>query len=173
MSLPAPLFLLGLIPCIALAFWIVGKLTAGLSRRPLAQKTPPPPAQPPEEELTDAPMDDDPPPPPLPPERYHVLGITDTFVICYRPDDTSERVDWADLQKIEIRTTGDGPFAPDVFWILHGTADDCTIPQGASGEKQLADLLLALPGFDHEAFIQAMASTQEATFTCWTKSLVV
>lgn len=165
------LLLLGLILCIVLAFWIVGKLTTELSRRPLEHT--PTPAQPPEEELTDAPMDDDPPPPPLPPERHYVLALTDSSVICYRPDDTSERVDWADLQKVDIRTTSDGPFTSDVFWILYGAAGDCTIPQGASGEKQLADLLLALPGFDHEAFIQAMASTEEAVFTCWTKPPVV
>ncbi len=164
------LLLLGLILCIVLAVWIVGKLTTGLSRRP--QEHTPPPAQPPEEELTDAPMDDDPPPPPLPPERYYVLALTDSSVICYRPDDSSERVDWADLQKIELRTTGDGPFTPDVFWILHDTQGSCSIPQGASGEKQLADLLLALPGFDHEAFIQAMSSTEEALFTCWTRPAV-
>jgi hypothetical protein len=166
---PVLLFLgliLGLILCLALAVWIVRKLTAGFSTRPSADR---PPAQPPASEPTDAPMDDDPPPPPLPPERYYVLAITDTFVICYRPDDTSERVDWADLQKVEIRTTSDGPLLPDVFWLLHGTSGGCSIPQGASGDKELTALLTALPGFDHEAFIQAMASTEEALFTCWTR----
>ena len=163
-----PLLLLGLILCLALAVWIVRKLTAGFSTRPEAA---PPPAEAPLEELRDAPMDDDPPPPPLPPERQYVLGLTPTTIICYRPDDTSERVDWDDLQKVEIRTTGDGPFAPDAFWLLHGTSDGCSIPHGASGEKELTDLLAALPGFDHEAFIQAMASTEEALFTCWTRCL--
>ncbi len=27
----------------------------------------------------------------------------------------------ADLQKVEVVTTSEGPFAPDVFWVLHGT----------------------------------------------------
>lgn len=168
MSPQTLLLLLGLILCIFLAFWIVGKLTSGFSERPL-EHTPPPAQAAPVEELTDAPMDDDPPPPPLPPERYYVLAITDTFVICYRPDGTTESVRLDDLQKVDILTTSDGPFAPDAFWLLHGTSGGCSIPHGASGEKELADLLLALPGFDHGAFIQAMGSTQEALFTCWSR----
>jgi hypothetical protein len=164
-----PLFLLlGLILCLALAVWIVGKLTTGLSTLPQAGS---PPDQASPEERTDALMDDDPPPPPLPPERHYVLGLTPTTIICYGPDDTSERVDWADLQKVEIRTTSDGPFAPDAFWLLHGNSGGCAIPHGASGEKELTALLSVLPGFDHEAFIQAMASTEEAVFTCWTRCL--
>ena len=169
MALNPVLLFLGLILCLALAVWIVRKLTAGFSTRPQADR---PPVEPREEELTDAPMDDDPPPPPLPPERYYVLGLTPTTIICYRPDDTSERVDWDDLQKVEIRTTGDGPFAPDAFWLLHGTAGGCSIPHGASGDKELTALLTALPGFDHEAFILAMASTDEAVFTCWTRTVL-
>lgn len=166
MALNPVLLFLGLILCLALAVWIVRKLTAGFSTRSPADR---PPVQPLEEELTDAPMDGDPPPPPLPPERYYVLGLTPTTIICYRPDDTSERVDWDDLQKVEVHTTSDGPFLPDVFWVLHDTQGSCSIPQGASGDKELTALLMALPGFDHEAFIQAMASTDEAVFTCWTR----
>lgn len=160
------LLLLGLILCLALAGWIVRKLTAGFSTHPQADR---PPAEAPVEERRDAAMDDDPPPPPLPPERQYVLGLTPTTIICYRPDDTSERVDWDDLQRVEIRTTSDGPFAMDAFWLLHGTSGGCAIPHGASGEKELTALLSVLPGFDHEAFIQAMASTDEAVFTCWTR----
>lgn len=53
------LLLLGLILSLALAVWIVRKLTAGFSTRPEAT---PPPVEAPKEELTDAPMDNDPEP---------------------------------------------------------------------------------------------------------------
>ena len=111
-------------------------------------------------------------PRPLHPESQFIVTLSDTMATCRRPDGTEESIRWADLQKVEVYTTSDGPFLPDVFWVLHDTQGSCTIPQGASGEKQLADLLLALPGFDHEAFIQAMSSTQEAVFTCWTRPAV-
>ena len=111
-------------------------------------------------------------PRPLHPESQFIVTLSDTMATCRRPDGMEESIRWADLQKVEVYTTSDGPFLPDVFWVLHDTQGSCTIPQGASGEKQLADLLLALPGFDHEAFIQAMSSTQEAVFTCWTRPAV-
>jgi len=68
-------------------------------------------------------------------------------------------VGWADLQKVEVVTTSDGPFHPDVFWVLHGTEGGCAVPQGATGDKQLLDRLQALPGFDNGAVIAALADT--------------
>lgn len=69
---------------------------------------------------------------------------------------------WKHIQKIEIITTDDGPLAPDVFWLLHGTHSGCVIPQGATGESELLEWLQALPGFDNGALIEAMGSTSNA-----------
>ncbi len=107
---------------------------------------------------------------PLLPESRFVVRLSDSEVICERPDGKVERVGWADLQKVEVVTTGDGPFAPDVFWVLHASSTGCAIPQGATGEKELLERLQALPGFDNGAVIEAMSSTSDRRFLCWQKA---
>ena len=107
----------------------------------------------------------------LEPESRFVVRLSDSEIVCERPDGKVERVGWADLQKVEIVTTGDGPFAPDVFWVLHGTDGGCAVPQGATGDSQLLERLQALPGFDNQAFIEAMSFTSGARFFCWQKTL--
>ena len=104
---------------------------------------------------------------PLESESRFVVRLTDSQLVCERPDGKVEQVGWADLQKVEVVTTSDGPFAPDVFWILHGTDGGCAVPQGATGDGQLLERLQTLPGFDHNALIEAMASTTDRRFLCW------
>lgn len=104
------------------------------------------------------------------PESRFVVRLSDTEVVCERPDGKVERVGWADLQKVEIVTTADGPFAPDVFWVLHGTDGGCAVPQGATGDSQLLDRLQTLPGFDNRALIEAMSSASDRRFLCWQRA---
>lgn len=111
--------------------------------------------------------------PRLEPESSFVVRLSDSEVVCDRPDGKIERVEWADLQKVEVVTTGDGPFAPDVFWVLHGTNGGCAVPQGATGDKQLLDRLQALPGFDNRSFIEAMSCTSDRRFVVWERPAVV
>jgi hypothetical protein len=106
----------------------------------------------------------------LAPESRFIVRLSDREVICERPDGKVERVNWADLQKVEVVTTDDGPFALDVFWVLHGTDGGCAVPQGATGDSQLLERLQALPGFDNGAFIEAMSSTSDRRFLCWQKA---
>ena len=103
------------------------------------------------------------------PESSVVVRLTDEEVICERPGGKTERVRWDDLQRVEVLTTDDGPFAPDVFWALFGTTGGCAVPQGATGDRELLARLQALPGFDNESFILAMGSTENARFPCWRK----
>jgi hypothetical protein len=107
----------------------------------------------------------------LEPESRFVVRLSDSEVVCKRPDGKVERVTWADLQKVEVVTTGDGPFAPDVFWVLHGTDGGCAVPQGATGDSQLLERLQALPGLDNHAFIEAMSSTSDSRFLCWQRAV--
>ena len=107
---------------------------------------------------------------PLEPEVRFVVRLSDSEVLCERPDGKVERVGWADLQKVEVVTTSDGPFAPDVFWVLHGADGGCAIPQGATGDSQLLKRLQTLPGFDNQAFIEAMSSTEDRRFLCWQRA---
>lgn len=103
----------------------------------------------------------------LEPEGRFIVRVSDAGVVCERPDGKVEQVAWAVLQKVEVVTTDDGPFAPDVFWVLHGAAGGCAVPQGATGESELLQRLQALPGFDNDAVIDAMASTSNRRFVCW------
>jgi len=106
----------------------------------------------------------------LEPESLFIVRLSDSGVVCERPDGKVERVGWADLQKVEVVTTSDGPFAPDVFWVLHGTEGGCAIPQGATGDRQLLERLQTLPGFDNGAVIEAMSCASDRRFLCWQRA---
>lgn len=87
------------------------------------------------------------------------------------PGGKVEQVTWEDLREVAVLTTSDGPFAEDVFFVLAGQdGSGCVIPHGATESTQLLERLQRLPGFDNEAFIRAMSSTQEATFVCWRRT---
>ncbi|MBK1884856.1 hypothetical protein JIN85_20770 [Luteolibacter pohnpeiensis] len=98
------------------------------------------------------------------------MEITDFQVRSIRPDGTIEDISWDELAGFDIETNSLGPFAPDVFWVLHGDERGYIIPQGAKGDGALLERLQQLPGFDNEKFIDAMASTSEATFEIWRKT---
>ena len=103
------------------------------------------------------------------PEASYVVHLSDTEVRCDRPDGSVERIAWDDLQAVIVHTTAAGPAMPDVFWILAGTSTSsgCVIPQGATGDSALLERLQKLPGFDNEAFIRSMSSTDDQKFLCW------
>jgi len=104
----------------------------------------------------------------LQPESQFVVRLSDSEVVCERPDGLTERVAWDELQAFIVETTDDGPWAPDVFWVLAGsTTSRCIIPQGATGDKALLERLQKLPGFNNEEFIRAMGSTSNEKFLCW------
>ena len=107
----------------------------------------------------------------LEPESGFIVRLSDTGIVCERPDGKVERVDWADLQKVEVVTTSEGPFEPDVFWVLHGTQGGCAVPQGATGDRPLLERLQALPGFNNGAVIEAMSSTSDRRFLCWQRGV--
>ena len=58
------------------------------------------------------------------PESLYSVAVTDTDVRYTHPDGTQEIVEWTDLQAVDVQTTDQGPFLPDVFWVL-------TLPRGA------------------------------------------
>jgi hypothetical protein len=99
--------------------------------------------------------------------EYHVR-IDDHGVRRELPGGTVEQVAWDDLLEAVVLTTGDGPFAEDVFFVLAGEGGTgCVVPQGAPESTQLLERLQRLPGFDNAALIRAMSSAQDATFVCW------
>jgi hypothetical protein len=108
----------------------------------------------------------------LEPECYFIIKVCDSEVRCTRPDGHVERVAWDDLQTVIVQTTSDGPCLPDVFWILAGSSasSGCVIPQGATGGTILLQRLQKLPGFDGDAFLNAMSCTDDRKFLCWQRT---
>jgi hypothetical protein len=154
------IFLLGLILSVAIPFWLIGFVSRSLSSWMASRADAKVLAMP-----ADAPRAR------LDPESRFVVQMTEFDVSCHRPDGIVERVRWDDLQRINILTNGDGPFAPDCFWLLIGLGSTgCCIPHGATGDTELLARMQQLPGFNNQIFMEAMGSTQEAIFTCWEKA---
>lgn len=111
------------------------------------------------------------PPARLEPECRFIVRLSESEIACERPDGTVERVGWGELQKVEVYTTSGGPFTTDFYWMLQGAdGGGCLVPQGATGEQDLIVRLQALPGFDNEALIEAMSSTDDKKFLCWQRA---
>jgi hypothetical protein len=93
--------------------------------------------------------------------------VAECGVFRIYPRGSFEWVLWSDLVSVRIVTTSGGPFLDDVFWVLSGRdGSACVVPNGR--EEDLLPRLQKLPGFDHNAVINAMTCTDDAEFLCWT-----
>ncbi len=99
-----------------------------------------------------------------------VVTFDDDFVRCRRPGGSEESVRWSHLECVIVQTTEAGPAAEDVFLILAERDRGCVVPQTAMGTEVLLARLQELPGFDNQAYIDAMGTTSEAKFECWRRS---
>lgn len=103
------------------------------------------------------------------PEAAFVVGISEGEIVNQRPEGKIERVKLSDLKAVIIETNDSGPWGADLWWILVGTEDSgCVFPGGATGEKEVLEEVQKLPGFDNKVFIEAMTSTSNQRFLCWT-----
>jgi hypothetical protein len=98
-----------------------------------------------------------------------IVRLSESRVECERPDGEVEAVCWDDLQQVELLNTDEGPWLPDVFWVLHGTHGGCVIPWGATGGSELMERLQRLPDFDNAVILDGAASTRNETRVCWTR----
>jgi hypothetical protein len=105
----------------------------------------------------------------LQPEAGVLLEWDDTRVCVRYPEGRVVTVRWDSLSSVRIRTTDEGPWRPDVFWLLTDLDGVVLIsPQGATGEDGfLQELERRLRGFDDREVIKAMGSTDNAVFTMW------
>lgn len=77
-------------------------------------------------------------------------------------------VDLADLVRIDILTTKEGPGAQDLFWIFHQhNGAPLILPGDAEGVEIIFDALASLSGVDYAAVTRAAGSTDLAEFTIW------
>jgi hypothetical protein len=74
-----------------------------------------------------------------------------------------------ELSAVVVETHVNAGRVSDVWWLLYGRkgAPALRAPQGASGEKELVDWLMSLPGFDVDALTRAMHHRGNATFELW------
>lgn len=71
------------------------------------------------------------------------------------------------LTRVALMTTADGPVSADVFFLLsYGDGRTDTVPLG--DDDKLLTRLQALPGFDNETFIKAMAASEGGISVLWT-----
>jgi hypothetical protein len=103
----------------------------------------------------------------LKPESDFIVEVSDAGATCRRPDGNTESITWIDLQRVSVLTTDVGPFEPDIFWVLYGSASGCVIPWGATGERQLVERLQALPGFRNDVLVNATCLTVDNLLNCW------
>lgn len=97
----------------------------------------------------------------LVPEAPAVVTVDETGV-----SRGAERVPWAELVRVEVLTTDEGPFAEDVWWLLHDArGGGCAVPGAQAGV--VLPWLQRLPGFRNEVVILAMGSTENARFLAW------
>ena len=95
--------------------------------------------------------------------------ITDDFISVEQEGAGTNEIRWADITGIDMVTTDKGPFEPDVWLVLKTDTLSCRIPQGAPDYDQVYDIVSAYPGFLLDNVIQAMMSTDNATFELWRK----
>lgn len=102
-----------------------------------------------------------------------VVQAGDGGVTAVGPDGTRHQIDWPEVRSIVIRTSDVGPLGEDVHWeVTYGDGGAVlAIPGSAPGIDQLLSAGGEyLEGFDHEAVIEAMGSTDMATFQIWPPS---
>ena len=82
-----------------------------------------------------------------------------------------DTIAWSDLREVGVLTTDEGPWVEDVFFALIGpSAAGFLVPQGSDGSQALVERLLKLPGFNELLFIEAMGSTANRKFVCWSRT---
>ncbi|SIO17752.1 hypothetical protein [Vannielia litorea] len=74
-----------------------------------------------------------------------------------------------EVVRIEIETTGEGPFVDDLFWLWVTPEGTARIPASAAGSEKMVDALAGFPGARYEQVIVASASTEPRLFIVWQK----
>ena len=75
---------------------------------------------------------------------------------------------WQDVDYVAIETNDSGPWGADVWWLLEGSNNRVSYPQGATGDSEMLEHFpIRFPGFSDATVIQAMGCTSNARFVCW------
>jgi hypothetical protein len=102
------------------------------------------------------------------PERRFVVEVSDAGVRCQVPKGHSDEMTWDDLRTVDITVNQRFALGRDVWWILGGEESGVVAPVGATGESELVDRLIQLPGFDRPGMERALRAQESVTVRVWT-----
>lgn len=105
-------------------------------------------------------------------EQRFDVATSDTALTLTHPDGRTVVIPWDDVAAVRLRTSDEGPLAEDVFWLFdrRDGMSTISIPNRATGIADLVTMVgSVLEGFDHDAIVAAMASTDDADFTAWVR----
>src|SRR6185369_4374105 len=103
------------------------------------------------------------------PESLFTVAADEWQISVSDPEGNERNTTWSLIERVLIRTTDEGPFLPDVFWIVEPIDKSALVfPGGSTGESDVLRALQAsLPGFRSEQVIAAMGSTANQEFLLW------
>ena len=99
--------------------------------------------------------------------RVAVVTCDDQTITFRRAWRSAVSVNMNEVRRILMRTTDQGPFDDDVFFIVEVTGKTFVIPQAAPGASEMLEHFQQLPGFNNEAVIDSMGCTDNKEFLCW------
>lgn len=77
------------------------------------------------------------------------------------------RIPWTEVEAIGLRTTADGPFVEDVFWMFLLFDGFLEVPGSLVQGEDLDVLYAKFPDIDSYKFLEAMGSTQDRLWRLW------
>ena len=103
------------------------------------------------------------------PEDKYVTIITDRSVRVEHPSRKPEEILWEDIREIRLVNTDEGPFLPDIWLMLIGETNGCSIPHGSKGYNDVYEIVSKYENFNFENVIKSMSSANNEQFLLWTK----
>jgi hypothetical protein len=101
-----------------------------------------------------------------------VVAVTGSEIVLTSPKGEVRRVAWSSLTKVVLRTTDEGPYLPDIFWLFYAGGDKpaLTVIGGTEGDQDLVPALQErLPHFRNDLLIKAMTSPYNHIYLLWEK----
>ena len=95
------------------------------------------------------------------------------FVSARFPEGITQTLSWSELDRFEIQANDSGPWGWDVWFVLVGTRDTVSFPQGATGQDDVLERVASVTGKPLTDLIDGMNCTDNCTFVTWEKSTVV
>ncbi len=76
---------------------------------------------------------------------------------------------WAEVNKILIITTDEGPFVDDVFWVFQTAKGGIIVPSetAVDNDKKIMDCAKYFPNFNWEIALKSVTSAKNAEFVVW------